>query len=65
MECYYDDTGECYGDLWICRTCHQWFCEKHNHTTDKGTNVECAACEYNRRDYERDYPNAETETRSP
>lgn len=44
---------------WQCETCDDWFCQLHTHTTDKGKDVECAGCEYNRPDYENDYPRGE------
>lgn len=46
-KCYYNND-ECGGALWFCRTCKEWFCESHNHTTEKGVNVECVSCERNR-----------------
>jgi hypothetical protein len=49
-ECYYGDPGVCSGDLWTCRTCGNRYCETHNHVTSKGENVECVACERERKD---------------
>jgi len=43
-QCYYQTTL-CDGRLWTCRTCQQRFCETHTHTTSKGLNLECVACE--------------------
>jgi DNA-directed RNA polymerase subunit RPC12/RpoP len=58
--CYFE-PATCYGELWTCQTCGEQFCQAHSHTTDRGRNVECAACEYNRPDFERDYPQGEPE----
>lgn len=55
MNCYFD-TEHCEGDLWECKTCGEKFCQYHSHVTEKGKNVECCACEYNREDFERDFP---------
>jgi hypothetical protein len=49
-ECYYGDPGVCSGDLWECKTCGNRYCETHNHVTSKGANVECVACERERKD---------------
>lgn len=43
--CYYHDDKVCEGKVWECETCHEFFCNAHSHTTDKGNNVECVACE--------------------
>ena len=51
--CYYDNE-KCEGELWQCQTCHEHFCEAHGHHTDKGTNVECVACERTRLEEEAD-----------
>jgi hypothetical protein len=56
-ECYYNDVTVCGGGLWMCETCHQDYCTEHWHDTDKGHNVECVACERERKEKER----AETE----
>ena len=52
-KCYFDDHGNCdySDDLWQCQTCKEWFCHYHWHETDRGRNVECVACEYNRQTY--------------
>lgn len=48
--CYYNNEG-CAGDLWRCQTCGEFYCSGgHNHHTAKGTNVECVACERERKD---------------
>ena len=47
-DCYYGDPVVCEGDTWACLTCGESFCEAHGHTTDKGVNVECVACERER-----------------
>lgn len=47
--CYYA-TPDCEGDLWTCQSCGEQFCQTHWHQTDKGTNVECVACERVRRE---------------
>jgi hypothetical protein len=47
--CYYGNPDVCNGDLWQCETCKNFYCQEHNHETDKGQNVECVACEYQRR----------------
>ena len=49
-ECYYHDPKVCRGEIWICKTCGETYCSAHNHVTDKGTNVECVACERTRKD---------------
>lgn len=49
--CYYNDDS-CGGAMWHCRTCGEWFCESHQHTTDKGANVECVSCERERKENE-------------
>jgi hypothetical protein len=49
MKCYYDDSI-CQGELWVCDTCEQSYCQTHWHQTSKGTNVECVACERNRKE---------------
>jgi hypothetical protein len=48
--CYYGDADVCDGELWECETCHQQYCESHYHETDKGRNVECVACERERKE---------------
>jgi hypothetical protein len=48
--CYFA-TEDCHGELWTCETCGERFCQYHWHQTDKGTNVECAGCEYNWPDF--------------
>lgn len=50
--CYYRDPQTCAGALWQCRTCGEWYCEEHSHTTSKGMNIECVACERERLDSE-------------
>jgi hypothetical protein len=46
MKCYYDNELCDYEQgLWQCQTCKEWFCFAHSHTTEKGKNVECVACE--------------------
>lgn len=45
--CYYSSVG-CNGPLWTCGTCKECFCKTHSHVTDKGRNIECAACEFAR-----------------
>lgn len=45
--CYYQDDF-CSGCTWVCKTCHETYCEAHWHKTSKGHNVECIACERNR-----------------
>jgi hypothetical protein len=47
--CYYGDES-CEGDLWQCRTCKEWFCQGHFHSTSQGDNVECVACERERKE---------------
>ena len=51
MKCYYDNE-QCEGQLWQCQTCGGWYCQWHGHVTGKGTNVECVACEYSRKEEE-------------
>lgn len=46
-KCYYDND-ECEGELWICETCGEMYCESHCHETELGINVECVACERER-----------------
>ena len=48
--CYYGDPAVCAGDVWVCLTCHTEYCEAHQHWTDKGDNVECVACERERKE---------------
>jgi hypothetical protein len=48
-DCYYGDAT-CKGPLWTCQTCKEEFCGFHWHETDRGRNVECVACEQNRKD---------------
>lgn len=51
--CYYADPAHCSGDLWQCVGCGESFCsEGHFHQTAKGYNVECVACERERKDAE-------------
>ena len=47
-KCYYADPNFCSGALWTCETCKEDYCEGHNHSTSKGENVECVACEHTR-----------------
>lgn len=47
-QCYYGIHNFCAGALWYCRTCEEWYCETHTHTTDKGVNIECVSCEQTR-----------------
>ena len=47
-QCYYKEDC-CDGELWECETCHEHYCEVHWHETDLGRNVECVACERERR----------------
>ena len=47
-QCYYDDDVICHGELWTCLTCGESYCQGHWHSTDKGENVECVSCEYQR-----------------
>jgi len=49
--CYYGNQI-CRGVLWECRTCGEMFCQAHHHQTSKGRNVECVACERNRKEKE-------------
>ena len=49
--CYYDNDL-CEGELWECQTCHELYCQAHFHTTSKGDNVECVACERERHLFE-------------
>lgn len=46
----YHDGDECAGAVWACSTCNQKFCLFHSHVTELGNNVECPACERDRRD---------------
>ena len=46
-DCYYNNEF-CQGDTWECLTCGENFCEGHCHSTDKGDNIECVACERTR-----------------
>ena len=46
--CYYNNDETCNGKLWQCRTCLEWFCEQHSHSTELGDNVECVGCERER-----------------
>lgn len=48
--CYYDDPLTCHGELWECETCHQLYCSAHWHETELGRNVECVACERQRKE---------------
>lgn len=52
--CYYDNEDCSSGPLWQCKTCSEWFCYYHSHTTSKGVDVECVACEYLRTEEEVD-----------
>jgi DNA-directed RNA polymerase subunit RPC12/RpoP len=45
--CYYNNEL-CEGELWQCATCKEEFCQTHSHSTAKGQDVECVACERNR-----------------
>lgn len=54
IKCYYDDPSYCSNKLWQCQYCGEWYCTNHGHVTEKGTNVECAACEYERKEREED-----------
>lgn len=49
--CYYGEEF-CTQELWECETCHELYCDQHGHQTSKGTNVECVACENNRKETE-------------
>lgn len=51
--CYYREEA-CYGELWKCQTCQEEYCEHHSHSTSKGSNVECVACERHRAEREND-----------
>jgi hypothetical protein len=45
MSCYYANPV-CEGELWVCQTCGQHYCQAHSHSNeDMGRNVECVACE--------------------
>jgi hypothetical protein len=48
--CYYNDGDTCRGYTWDCQTCGETYCEAHNHTTSLGTDVECVACERERKE---------------
>jgi len=50
--CYYSDPKTCRGELWQCETCREKYCAVHNHSTSKGDNVECVACERTRKEAE-------------
>jgi len=50
--CYYHDPQHCAGELWECQTCHESYCQAHSHVTDNGENVECVACERDRKERE-------------
>ncbi len=50
IECYYKDADVCSDETWECQTCHETFCTNHGHVTSKGTNVECVACEHQRKE---------------
>lgn len=50
-DCYFG-TPDCEGPLWTCQTCGEKFCQYHFHETTAGYNVECAGCEYNRKEQE-------------
>jgi hypothetical protein len=54
MKCYYDNLEYCgYTEgSWQCKTCGEWFCTYHWHDTSQGYCVECAACEYARKERE-------------
>lgn len=47
--CYYGEA-ECDSDDWKCQTCGETYCGYHFHNTDKGQNVECVACERERKE---------------
>lgn len=49
-ECYYADEKVCDGEVWECETCGQRYCLMHNHDTELGCNVECVACERQRKE---------------
>jgi hypothetical protein len=48
LTCFYG-SPYCSGSLWQCQTCKEWFCEAHWHDTALGYCIECAACEYERK----------------
>lgn len=48
IECYYGDVDYCSNETWECESCNTIYCTEHNHATDRGHNVECAACERER-----------------
>ena len=50
IECYYKDPDVCSDETWECETCNETFCTNHGHVTSKGTNVECVACEHQRKE---------------
>lgn len=52
-DCYYNDSAVCRGGLWMCETCKQYYCTEHWHETDQGHNVECVACERERKERDR------------
>jgi hypothetical protein len=45
--CYYDNDL-CEGELWVCDSCKEEYCQTHWHVTELGKNVECVACERER-----------------
>lgn len=51
-KCYYQDPSVCEGELWTCQSCGEQYCQAHSHSTSKGNNVECVACERVRLDEE-------------
>lgn len=50
IECYYGDPDVCTDETWECQTCGEAYCTAHWHETEKGTNVECVACERERKE---------------
>lgn len=49
--CYYANDV-CEGDTWQCVSCNEHYCQAHSHTSSKGHNKECVACERERKDAE-------------
>lgn len=46
--CYYNNEL-CKGALWQCQACKEWYCQTHFHWTTLGKNIECVACERERK----------------
>jgi hypothetical protein len=48
-KCYYGEPICEDNDIWQCESCKEQYCQKHSHYTELGTNIECVACERERK----------------